>query len=153
MSGEQLDRLYFSIINFVSNPKHLKQETSAVRGNSAHLVSRIYWSVFLLAWKVCNVSRLTLKMAFVCICWVKMLSFGVCLLSLQIWFSMESNKIHPFLWWCWVPWLPSLRWRTKPEQLRFSFYLLWLHLWNWQGKFFNVYKINQIDTPILALKH
>lgn len=34
--GEPLDRLYFSIINFVSNPKHLKQETSAVRGNSAH---------------------------------------------------------------------------------------------------------------------
>lgn len=30
--GEQLDRLYFSIINFVTQ----KQETSAVRGNSAH---------------------------------------------------------------------------------------------------------------------
>lgn len=53
---------------------------------------------------------------------------------IQLWLPLDSHKIYPILWRCWVPWLPSLRWRTKPEQFCFSVHLLWFHLWNWQGK-------------------
>lgn len=53
--------------------------------------------------------------------------------AIQVWHPLESHEIYSILWWCWVSWLPSLCWRTKPEQLCFSFHLLLLHLRNWQG--------------------
>lgn len=67
-----------------------------------------------------------------CICNYRTLKYKC---VLQIWFSMDSDKIHSVLRWSWVSWLPSLRWWTEPEQLCFSFHLLRLHLRNWQSEY------------------